>query len=72
MLGNRSDWGGTCYGVGDVNFNGFYTSPTSDASWKHLDGAWAVNNGTLDFVKDFKDGRHEVRSNGNYLREVQF
>ena len=75
VLGNMSDWDGTYYGVGDVNFGGFYTSPTFDASYKHLDGSWNVTtstgSGTVDFVPDAQVGEYEVRSAGSVARQLQ-
>mgnify|MGYP003328350766 CR=1 FL=1 len=71
------EFDGTYYGVGDVDFSGLYSSVTYQASWKHLEGTWDVTvgnvtAGTVDFVKDYQNGRYEIRSDGVPVRELQF
>ena len=72
LLGNMGDFDGTYYGVGDVDFSGLYSSVTYQATWKHLEGTWNAEGGTLDFIKDYADGRYVVRANNVPVRELQF
>ena len=66
------DFDGTYYGVCDVDFSGLYSSVTYQASWKHLEGTWNAQGGTVDFITDYQDGRYEVRANNVPVRELQF